>query len=607
MYHTPAAASRAPEFGVVLCNPIGYEAMSVHRSYRHLAEQVSARGQVALRFDYDGTGDSAGRSDDPGRVRAWLESIRTAVAYVRAVSGVRRVALVGVRFGATLATLVSLEDAEIDRVVAWAPVVSGRAQMRELRAFRMIKRQSAPTDGSEEVAGYYFSRETLADLAAIDTTSAGSGSTLERPKRVLVLSQTAGPRGAPDDAKLVAWWKARGAHPTLAADEGYGAMMREDPYDGVVSGATISNIVTWLCEEPVSGEGVDVRRPDRREGADANIDVAPAPASVRPDTVRPDSKRGREVMTLPARNGGTLHETAIGFGDHGSLFGILTELETPPPAGRDRPAICLLNVGANHRVGPHRMNVELARELASLGYVVFRFDVGGLGDSATRPSSRENRLYWKGSVEDVTTAMDLLSEMRGARRFVLVGLCSGAYLAYHAAVNDARVAADLLLSPFAFEWKEGDPISPQEREMYRSTRHYARSLLDKKIWLRALRGDVNLSGIAGELWERLKTNVDDALPAVTAWVRGRRRPQNDVERAFRTMCDRGTLSLIVYSFNDAGLDMIARYLGHSARRMRGRSNFALEVVDGADHTFMRLASQRQLKDIVARYMSTHFP
>jgi len=39
--------------------------MAVHRTYRHLADRLTARGLPTLRFDYDGTGDSAGESDDP--------------------------------------------------------------------------------------------------------------------------------------------------------------------------------------------------------------------------------------------------------------------------------------------------------------------------------------------------------------------------------------------------------------------------------------------------------------------------------------------------------------------------------------------------------------
>ena len=90
---------------MVLCNPLGYEAMSVHRTYRHLAQQLASSGFYTLRFDYDGTGDSSGTPHDPGRLRAWLDSIAAAVAEVRSRTGSPQVALFGVRFGATLATL----------------------------------------------------------------------------------------------------------------------------------------------------------------------------------------------------------------------------------------------------------------------------------------------------------------------------------------------------------------------------------------------------------------------------------------------------------------------------------------------------------------------
>ncbi|MEO7331245.1 MAG: alpha/beta hydrolase, partial [Minicystis sp.] len=77
LYHAPDAAS-ARATGVVLCNPLGYEAMCVHRMYRQLAEKLAAAGIHALRFDYHGTGDSSGQVDEPARVRAWLDSIGAA-------------------------------------------------------------------------------------------------------------------------------------------------------------------------------------------------------------------------------------------------------------------------------------------------------------------------------------------------------------------------------------------------------------------------------------------------------------------------------------------------------------------------------------------------
>jgi alpha/beta superfamily hydrolase len=560
---------------VVLCNPLGYEAMSVHRTYRHLAERLAARGFLALRFDYEGTGDSSGRWDEPGRVRAWLDNIKAAADHARALAGASQVALFGVRFGATLAAQAAAELKETDCLIQWAPVVSGRAHVRELRAFRMIKppKMSAPspTDGREEIAGHSFSRETLADMSALDLLAQNA----RIARRALVLSRNE--RSVADETRLVEHLMAHGTDARMGQDGGYGRMMRDDPYEAVVPFETLDGIVDWISEEPYS---------ERR---------ATAP-----------TKPARDVLTIAVRGGkDRVVETPLLFGDGKRLFGVLTEPEAPVRG--DRPAVCFLNVGANHHVGPHRMNVEFARDLASLGYRTLRFDVAGLGDSGVAPGTAENRIYTTDSVADVQSAMTLLGAMRDTTRFVLIGLCSGAYLAFHSAVADARVAGQVLLSSYAFEWKEGDSVAPTVRKTYGSTRSYARDLFDYQVWRRALRGEVDLRGIAGILLERFHTRVDSELPAFSARLRGQRRHQNEVERAFHALCDRGVQSLLVSSFDDGGLDMITGYLGSDARKMRGRKEFALEIADGADHTFSSSASQRILAGIITRYLIRRFP
>ena len=250
------------------------------------------------------------------------------------------------------------------------------------------------------------------------------------------------------------------------------------------------------------------------------------------------------------------------------------------------------------------MNVTLARQLAALGHLTFRFDVSGLGDSGVAPGTRENRIYTKDSVADVQSAMTLFGQMCGVRRFVLVGLCSGAYLAFHTTVLDARVVGQVLLSSYAFEWHEGDSVAPTERKPFDSTRSYMRGLLDRRVWVRALKGEVEIGSIARVLVERLAVRVDAELPSLAARFRGRRRPRNDVESAFAQMCDRGVDSLLVSSFNDGGLDMITRYLGTDARRMSGATEFSLEIVDGTDHTFTSLASQQILSEVLRDYLAT---
>jgi alpha-beta hydrolase superfamily lysophospholipase len=579
-YHPPQTAP-ALALTVVLCNPLGFEAMSAHRAYRHLAERLAARGFPALRFDYEGTGDSAGRLDEPGRVRAWIESIKAAVSEARARSGSNAIALFGVRLGATLAMAAASELADVQALILWAPVVTGRVHVRELHAFRLLKKvragnRAAParSDGGAEVGGFVFGRETLDDLSGIDLLAMVGGADGKALwKRALILSR--GERPAADETRLTEGMRARGVEVGLLPESGYAKMIRDDPYETVVPAAGLDAIVDWLHREPYPG----------RRGGDA---AGGGPAA---------------FPVVSGEGKSPLHETPLLFGPEKRLMGVLTE--PPEPLDRRHPVFIFLNVGANHHVGPHRMNVALSRELASLGYPAFRMDAAGLGDSPAAPNSRENRIYTKDAIADVRSAMVLLREMRRMDRFVLVGVCSGAYLAYHTAIEDTRVVGQVLLSPFAFEWKEGDSVAVKPRKTYRSTRAYARALLDRQVWLRMLKGDVEARGIAGVVLERVRTEIQGALASARARLEGKQ-SENTVLRAFRAMSTRGVETLVILSFDDSGVDMIQTYLGADARKMRGRRHFEMEIIEGLDHAFQSLESQQVLRDKLTRYAKTRF-
>ena len=78
--------------GIVLCPPFGLEAQAAGRAYRVLAVRLESEGFAVLHIDYDGTGDSAGSEEDPGRVEAWQGSVHAAVDLLRS-AGARVFAL----------------------------------------------------------------------------------------------------------------------------------------------------------------------------------------------------------------------------------------------------------------------------------------------------------------------------------------------------------------------------------------------------------------------------------------------------------------------------------------------------------------------------------
>jgi len=140
-------------------------------------------------------------------------------------------------------------------------------------------------------------------------------------------------------------------------------------------------------------------------------------------------------------------ETVCNFGPNKSLFGILT---TPDDDVRveNAPIALILNAGIVHRVGPFRIHVDIARQLAAAGFSTLRLDLSGLGDSAPRTGKIdeiENR-----AVLDVCDAMDFLESETGVAQFTLLGLCSGAYNAHRVAVQDDRIVGAAFLDGIVF-------------------------------------------------------------------------------------------------------------------------------------------------------------
>lgn len=130
-----------------------------------------------------------------------------------------------------------------------------------------------------------------------------------------------------------------------------------------------------------------------------------------------------------------MKEKAVQFGSSGVLTGIRTE---PDPERRREgaPGIVMLNSGILHRVGACRLHVHLARALADAGFHTLRFDFSGIGDSEAR---KDTLPFEESAPLEVMEAMDYLGKTTGVDQFVLVGLCSGADVAFHAAVRDERV------------------------------------------------------------------------------------------------------------------------------------------------------------------------
>jgi pimeloyl-ACP methyl ester carboxylesterase len=565
-YHAPPDGTR--DCAVVLCNPWGYEALCTHRSYVHFAQRLAAAGFPTLRFDYLGTGDSSGEDDlAADQLQSWIRSIRCARREAESVSGVSSVAIFGLRLGATLAAAAAAEE-RVESLILWAPLLRGRAYARELRAFGLIRQPGRPQVESDdggllEASGFFFTPQVVDELAAVDLLK-----TAAKPCEAALLL-------ARDDQQLekpLANSLAKlGVDAAFRYVPGYAEMMRE-PHQSILPAAVFDEAIGWLS---------------KRHG----WRTSPA-ARATPSLSAPSGFADLELAGC--------RERAIVFGSKGVLTGILTEPLNLQRASSS--AVLLLNVGSNHHIGPSRIWVSLARGWARKGFRVLRFDVTGLGDSFAPDEPASQRLYAKASIPDLKEALDLLQAEAGVQEALVVGLCSGAYLAFYAALADPRIRALALMNLQTFHWKAGDSLEIALRGSYKSTQFYLGAALRQRIWIRLFRGEVNLFGILGALTSRLGRKLKFLFRPT------QRDPDSiDVAQAFRSLTDRGTRVLLVYSGEDGGRDEIDLQLGRNARKMRGRSGFRMEIVEGADHIFTSRSTRERLTSLLGRQLEWLVP
>ncbi len=572
-YHAPSGLSPRT-CGIVVCNPIGDDYIRAHRTLRHLAERLAGCGFPVLRFDFHGTGDSSGDERLPGRTRAWLADINNALDELRAISGVSEISVVGIRLGATMAMAAAAQRSDIDSLVLWSPYLDGKAFIAESTKLHQMHRLLEPQsfvggpqenpDGHEAL-GFLFTHELIDDLGGIDLLSLR-----RRPApRVLVLS----PGNAAGENRLTEHLGALGTaceHRQIAGPK----FLTMTPHRSVVPTEELEVIAGWLSEQhpAVSATAEAIRREVR----------AAIP--------------GSELQS----------ERPIHFGQEDHLFGVLV---TPPAevANRELPAIVLMNAGTVHRIGPHRHSVAMARRWARLGFHVLRVDLSGIGDSPAAEGTEENLCYPRDLMKDLDETMNMLSGSIGARRFILIGLCSGGDIAFKRALTDPRVAGVVMMNPRTFCVHDLALINT-----YQQARYYQGSIFRKEKWLKLLKGGVDLRRAARLVIPKIRDLALRRLRGLVQRVRrkgegmGQVQQELEVPACLRRMADQGVDTFLLVTAHDPGVDYVDARYGEQMRALHSVSGFRREDIHGTDHTFTSLWAQQHVSDIVTYHLKTRY-
>lgn len=267
------------------------------------------------------------------------------------------------------------------------------------------------------------------------------------------------------------------------------------------------------------------------------------------------------------------------FGGRDALVGVLSLPVEPRP---QVPHVILLNSGIVHRVGPHRNYVMFARSLASDGIPVLRFDLSGIGDSERQASAVTLQEAVR---RDIAAAVDFLASEHGAVKFVLAGLCSGAFDAFEYALLDPRVAGGCMI----------DMPGP-----FRNWSHFAyRALVGVFRPMRLARVARLLNVQNGGA--RPPAPVDRPPLNFLPGVRGQK-PRDQFEAELSALLDRGVR--LAFLFTGGVSDHYNHRLQFRLRfpRTAAHPSLTTEFIPWSDHTFTTRASREYVTGFLQNWI-----
>lgn len=248
--------------------------------------------------------------------------------------------------------------------------------------------------------------------------------------------------------------------------------------------------------------------------------------------------------------------------------------------------VLLTNAGVIPRIGPHRLNVRLARRFAELGIGTLRFDMSGLGDSRRSTSRRTTSEQF---VADTISAMDLAKAEFGADQFLMVGFCSGGDVAHLTALADSRLRAIVLWDSYVYPTRKTKLLGI----LHRLRRNSLASLATK------------LAVRLGRFRKQREEGVVGATVPEVAAIFGRTKmpPRDEFGQRIRTLVDAGVEVLFLYSGGEPTAYNYTRQFTDTFAPYGFVDRVGYEYLPRCDHTFIQPHAQATLIERVEHWLN----
>ncbi len=532
------------DIGVVICNPIGFEYVHSFRTLRFLADRLAAQRIPTVRFDYTGTGNSSGHPRTANLVDRWESDIAIQADRLRNEYGVKRICLVGVRFGSALASLAAARTGA-SMLVAWEPCHNGRHFSRQLWAASMVSRKPGAEDtGVLESGGFVFSDETINAIKGVQV----NGSNLESVADALVINRE---RGAAVSFENTF----EHIDTEFYVGPDFDGMVRE-PHFTEIPYQTSHYIVEWIISR-------------------SHDDAIAHESALTNASVKELNKHERDGYT----------ETVIRTKQSG-LVGIYCQPDSSDAS--DYPLVVLSNGGSVHNIGPNRVYVELSRTLAQRGIRSIRFDLHNLGESVLMEAPDENHPYPEFGTANLAEILFHAKAHLGAERFVLAGLCSGSHTSFHSSLTlrDYDICETIMINPLTFYWRSGMSLeTPAGKSIESAGKHYEYALRDSSRWKKLFSGRINYKQLLSFIVRYIAKTINEFISLVLEKLKLRNISQ--LGKDLHHLRNIGTHISFFFSARDPGLWLLRSEAALVVSKHTREGAMDIQIIDEADHTFSK--------------------
>lgn len=298
-----------------------------------------------------------------------------------------------------------------------------------------------------------------------------------------------------------------------------------------------------------------------------------------------------------------MREELLCFGRSSNKVGIYTGLDLYSESSE----LCaiFLNAGLIHKIGPNRLYVDMARDLTSLGISSFRFDFSGIGDSDDGVSQQN---YADIQMDEIKEAMDAVQNRFQKENFILIGICSGAEIAFGYASHGDRRIVGLSLIDGVYTDKRLLKNAYQTAGRKTAVRYYLKNMFSLRRWIKVFSGKSGLFKL-NNLLVLVQLIVLFAKKLIRKTPKPEKKQSPKIEITiddWLKVFEQDIKTHLIFCEGDTAVDVYKLTIGPKLIPYQNSAFLSLDFLKDVDHTFTPVWSQVLLRKMVCDWVKEKY-